>query len=68
MVNIKIKFGLKIKELRKQKSYSQEKLAKLASIEKSYISNIENGNRNVSLEILNKLAKAFEIKIHQFFD
>lgn len=68
MVNIKIKFGLKIKELRKQKSYSQDKLAKLSSIEKSYISNIENGNRNISLEILNKLAKAFEIKIHQFFD
>ena len=68
MENIKIKFGLKIKELRKEKSYSQDKLAKLASIEKSYISNIENGNRNVSLQILNKLAKAFEIKIHQFFD
>jgi transcriptional regulator with XRE-family HTH domain len=68
MENIKIKFGLKIKELRKEKSYSQDKLAKLASIEKSYISNIENGNRNVSLEIMNKLAKAFEIKIHQFFD
>lgn len=68
MENIKIKFGLKIKELRKEKSYSQDKLAKLTSIEKSYISNIENGNRNVSLEILNKLAKAFEIKIHQFFD
>ena len=68
MENIKIKFGLKIKELRKEKSYSQDKLAKLASIEKSYISNIENGNRNVSLQILNKLAKALEIKIHQFFD
>lgn len=68
MENIKIKFGLKIKELRKQKSYSQEKLAKLASIEKSYISNIENGNRNVSLEVINKLAKAFEIEIDQLFD
>ncbi|AWG22589.1 transcriptional regulator [Flavobacterium faecale] len=68
MENIKIKFGLKIKELRKQKSYSQEKLAKLASIEKSYISNIENGSRNVSLEVICKLAKAFEIEIDQLFD
>ncbi len=68
MENIKILFGLKIKELRKQKSYSQEQLANLASINKSYISLIENGKTKVSLEIMNKLAKAFEIEIDQLFD
>ena len=68
MENIKIIFGLKIKELRKQKSYTQEKLAKLSSINKSYISDIENGKRKVSLEIMNKLAKAFEIKLHKLFE
>ena len=68
MENIKIIFGLKIKELRKQKSYTQEKLAKLSSINKSYISDIENGKRKVSLEIMNKLAKAFEIEIEKLFE
>ncbi len=68
MENIKIIFGLKIKELRKQKSYTQEKLAKLSSINKSYISDIENGKRKVSLEIMNKLAKAFEIEIDKLFE
>lgn len=68
MENIKIIFGLKIKELRKQKSYTQEKLAKLSSINKSYISDIENGKRKVSLETMNKLAKAFEIEIDKLFE
>jgi len=68
MENIKIVFGLKIKELRKQKSYSQNQLAKLTSIDKSYISYIENGNSNVSLKIIDKLAKAFEIDIYKLFE
>ena len=68
MKNIEIIFGLKIKELRKQKKYSQEQLANLASINKSYISQIENGKTKVSLEIMNKLAKAFEIEIDKLFD
>ena len=68
MESIKITFGLKIKELRKQKKYSQEQLANLASINKSYISKIETGKTEVSLEIINKLAIAFEIKIDQLFD
>jgi len=68
MENTKIAFGLKIKELRKQKSYSQNQLAKLTSIDKSYISNIENGNSNVSLKIIEKLAKAFEIEIYKLFE
>lgn len=68
MESIKITFGLKIKELRKQKKYSQEQLANLASISKSYISKIETGKTEVSLEIINKLALAFEIKIDQLFD
>jgi transcriptional regulator with XRE-family HTH domain len=68
MENIKVTFGLKIKELRKQKKYSQEQLANLSSINKSYISKIETGKTEVSLEIINKLAMAFEIKIDQLFD
>lgn len=68
MENIKITFGLKIKELRKQKKYSQEQLANLASISKSYISKIETGKTEVSLKIINKLAMAFEIEIDKLFD
>lgn len=68
MENIKVTFGLKIKELRKQKKYSQEHLANLVSINKSYISKIENGKTEVSLEIINKLANALEIEIDKLFE
>lgn len=68
MENINIEFGVKIKELRKEKLYSQKKLAKLTSISESYLSDIENGKRKVSLKIIDKLAEVFEIKIHKLFE
>ncbi len=67
-MNIKQKVGLKIKELRKSKGLSQEKLANLAEIDRTYLPTIERGERNVSIEILEKISKALEIKIIDFFD
>lgn len=67
-MNIKQKFGLKIKELRKAKGLSQEKLANLAEIDRTYLPTIEKGNRNVSIEIIEKLAIALEVKIKDLFD
>lgn len=60
-------FGKKISELRKGKGYSQEKLALEANIDRTYISDIEKGNRNISLEILDKLSKTLNIHISQIF-
>ncbi|WP_395048109.1 helix-turn-helix domain-containing protein [Flavobacterium sp.] len=67
-MNIKQKVGLKIKEYRKLKGFSQEKLANLSEIDRTYLPTIEKGERNVSIEILEKLAKALEISIKDFFD
>lgn len=67
-MNIKQKFGLKIKELRKIKGLSQEKLANLAEIDRTYLPTIEKGERNVSIEVIEKLAKALEVKIKDLFD
>ena len=60
-------FGKKISELRKEKGFSQEKLALEANIDRTYISDIEKGNRNISLEILDTLSKALKIHISQIF-
>lgn len=60
-------FGKKISELRKEKGFSQEKLALEANIDRTYISDIEKGDRNISLEILDKLSKTLEIHISQIF-
>lgn len=67
-MNIKEKFGKKIKELRKQKGFSQEKLANLAEIDRTYLPTIEKGERNVSIEIVEKLAIALEVKVKDLFD
>lgn len=61
MVNIQKKFGNKLKEIRKQKGLSQEKLAFKSSLHRTYISDIERGSRNVSLVNIEKIAKALNI-------
>ena len=66
-MNIKQKFGTKVKELRLKKELSQEAFAFKADIDRTYISSIEKGKRNVSLTIIEKIAKALEIKITELF-
>lgn len=65
MDDIKIKFGQRIKKLRLAKGYSQEKLAELADLDRTYIPGIENGKRNVSLVVLEKIARAFGLPISE---
>jgi transcriptional regulator with XRE-family HTH domain len=67
-MDIKLKFGLKIKELRKLKNLSQEKLANLAEIDRTYLPTIEKGERNVSITVIEKLATALGVKIKDLFD
>ncbi|MBT4764967.1 helix-turn-helix transcriptional regulator [Candidatus Woesearchaeota archaeon] len=66
-MNIKIEFGNKIKTLRKNAGISQEKLADLAGIDRTYISSIEKGERNVSVVIIEKLSQALKVSIKDFF-
>lgn len=65
MNDVKIQFGLKVKQLRISKGYSQEKLAELADLDRTYIPGIENGKRNVSLVVLQKIASAFNLTISE---
>ena len=67
-MNIKEKFGFKVKQLREQKGFSIEYLANIANIDRTYISDIEKGKRNVSLLIIEKLSKAFEVNIQELFN
>lgn len=65
MQDIKEKFGQRVKELRLSKGYSQEKLAEISDLDRTYIPGIENGRRNVSIVVVEKLAKAFNITISE---
>ncbi|WP_245569837.1 helix-turn-helix domain-containing protein [Flavobacterium soli] len=68
VMNLKEKFGIKIRTIRELKGYSIEYLANIANIDRTYISDIEKGKRNVSLLIIEKLAKALEVTIQDLFD
>lgn len=50
--------GNEIINLRKAIGLSQEKLALNANIDRRYMSDIENGRRNISVEMLARIAKA----------
>jgi transcriptional regulator with XRE-family HTH domain len=55
-------FGVRIKSLRLQKGYSQEQLGLIAELDRTYISGIERGLRNVSLINLERLALALNVE------
>ena len=59
--------GMRIKYLRGKLKWSQEDLALYANINKNYISDLENGRRNPSLEILERIAIAFGITLEEIF-
>ncbi len=55
--------GEAIIKLRKDKRLSQEVLAAEAGIDRRYMSDIEQGKRNLSLDVLNRLASYFEMPL-----
>ena len=67
-MDIKQKVGARIRELRKQLSLSQEALAYKAEVDRTYMTDVENGRRNVSLEILEKIVGALEVSFAEFFN
>lgn len=68
MENIKQKIGDRIKEVRVEKKLSQETVAFNAGIERSFMTHIENGRRNVSVETLKKVLTGLEISFSDFFN
>jgi transcriptional regulator with XRE-family HTH domain len=62
------KFGLKVKKVRLSKHMSQGDLAKKLGVGPSYISQIERGLQNVSLKVIEKIAKALGISITEIFN
>lgn len=60
-------FGSKVRALRTKKRLSQEELADLASLHRTYIAQIESGKRNLALQNIAKLAKALGVSIRDLF-
>jgi transcriptional regulator with XRE-family HTH domain len=66
-MRIQERFGVIIRRLRIEKGISQERLALDADIDRTYISDIEKGVRNVSIEMVERLAIFFQIPVSELF-
>jgi len=65
MDDIRVRLAVRIKHLRHEKGLSQEKLSELAGLDRSYMSDIESGNRNISITTVEKLATVFGFSLSE---
>ena len=61
-------FGQKIREVRKDKGFSQEELAHKADLHRTYIGMIERAEKNITLLNIEKIANALETSIKELFN
>jgi len=66
-MDIKLKVGQRIRQLRKELELSQEALALKSEVDRTYVTDVEAGRRNVSLEILERLIKGLDVSVADFF-
>lgn len=66
-IDVKKVFGAAVRVWRNQLGISQEELAERADLHRTYVSDVERGSRNVSLENIERLARALEISVPALF-
>ncbi len=59
--------GDRLRELREQKKYTQDEVAKRTGLLKPYVSRVENGHSVPAVETLEKFARALEVPMYQLF-
>lgn len=60
-LDIRRQFGVRLRGLRTGRQLSQEELAHLAGLDRTYVSSVERGRRNISLENICRLAEALGV-------
>jgi transcriptional regulator with XRE-family HTH domain len=66
--HVNIVVGNNIRQQRLKKSFSQEYLAELAGVHRTYIGIVERAERNITLVSLEKISKALNVDISEFFN
>ncbi len=65
---ISIKFGEKVRKIRNSKSLSQEELAHIANVHRTYIGMIERAEKNITLVNIEKIAVALGVNINELIN
>ncbi len=67
-MDIKQAVGKRVKELRNKIGISQEELADTTQLDRTYITSVECGKRNISIVNIEKLANALNVTLKEFFE
>jgi ribosome-binding protein aMBF1 (putative translation factor) len=60
-------FGKRVRDIRRQKELSQEALALVCNLDRTYIGGVERGERNISLINIYKISEALGVEIQELF-
>jgi transcriptional regulator with XRE-family HTH domain len=63
--DVQVLFGQKLRKIRERVGVSQEKLAELAKLHRTYVSSVERGKRNISLVNIERLAQALGVSLKE---
>ena len=67
MEDVRIRFGKKVRLLRRELGVSQEAFADMCGLDRTYMGGIERGERNLGLVNINKVCSAFRISLAELF-
>jgi len=67
-MKLEVVFGKVLRQIREEKGITQEKLAELAEVDRTYIYRLESGKRSPSIDVVFRLADALKISPGNFLD
>ena len=67
MPSVQKRFGKRLRELRKKRGWTLIELGDHVGLNRNYLGDVERGERNISLQNIELIAKGFDITLSQFF-
>ena len=67
-MDVRQRLAVNLRRLRHEKGWSQEEFADRAGIHRTYVSDLERGARNPTIEVVERLAKPFKVKAGSLMD
>ena len=68
MSHVSIRFGSRLRQLRREKQLTQLQLAEMLGVDRSYLSDVERGTKGMTLPYLKKVADGFQLTLAELLD
>lgn len=65
---VQVRFGRRLRELRQRRRYTQTQMANRFGIDRSYISELERGNKTVSINLMEVIAMGFKLPLSELLN